>query len=128
MQWQYTHSFEEWKTTVHDDYRGEKNGYDSFTCSFCWHADYGINGHSGSCEIESNNEQLPEIDNWIGNPKAVCEHCQIYAANQKDVRRQQIMGAGNNYQNMINTIQEIQDRLNCNAFSIEELGIDINEK
>merc|ERR1712018_74548 len=61
-------------TYVHDDYRGEKNGDDSFTCSKCSHADT-LFTHEGYCKIESNGEELSELDDWIGNPKEVCEHC-----------------------------------------------------
>ena len=47
--------------TVHDDYRGEKNGDDSFTCTECIHVQ-SLFFQDGDCEIESNGEKLPEFE------------------------------------------------------------------
>lgn len=100
-------------TTVHDDYRGEKNGDDSFQCSFCERQTaFGIT-IMGWCELEATGVKLPEFNDWTSNPQVVCQHCQLYAANQNEVRRQQIQDASRNYRNMINAITEIKERFDC---------------
>merc|ERR1719414_2028201 len=102
-----------WTYTVHDQYRGDEiNLADSFTCSFCTH-NTKMTSSSGYCEIESNGTHLPEFDNWVGNPAVVCEHCQLWAANQNAIRKEQIDKAGENFQKMIDGIQEIRVKHDC---------------
>lgn len=100
--------------TVRDGYR---NGMTCAKCSLM----QSLFMKDEYCEIESNEQHIDPWEDWTGNAEVFCNHCEIWANNQKARVSKTIEDGNTSYLNMMNAVKEVEERWECSAFTTEEL-------